>query len=293
MLQAATMAVFLYLSESIAYSSLFRQTNLCPPTRIPLNPNYRKQVRLFYGHVGSCERTEKPSIWVGAFRISKPPKNWFRWCINTCVKVLNQYAPMQGILPLRERIAEKAEALYGARYNPDTEITITSGGTQAIYTAITAMIREGDEVVVLEPAYDSYVPAIELAGGVPVYVALKFPDYSIDWNAVKRWLHSVPKWSSLTPAQSCRNCMDTEGHERAWENNFSFWNHCGEWWGVWTHPLRRLAAWKWCAIRNLRKEALWFFFRKNIPHHRMENGILSGSRKTDDRVSQSASVCCV
>lgn len=101
-------------------------------------------------------------------------------------KGFNQYAPMQGILPLRERIAEKAEALYGAKYNPDTEITITSGGTQAIYTAITAMIREGDEVVVLEPAYDSYVPAIELAGGVPVYVALKFPDYTIDWNAVKK-----------------------------------------------------------------------------------------------------------
>ncbi len=101
-------------------------------------------------------------------------------------KGFNQYAPMQGILPLRERIAEKAEALYGAKYNPDTEITISSGGTQAIYTAITAMIREGDEVVVLEPAYDSYVPAIELAGGVPVYVALKFPDYTIDWNAVKK-----------------------------------------------------------------------------------------------------------
>lgn len=100
-------------------------------------------------------------------------------------KGFNQYAPMQGILPLRERIAEKTESLYGAQYNPDTEITITSGGTQAIYTAITAMVREGDEVVVLEPAYDSYVPAIELAGGVPVYVALKFPDYTIDWNAVK------------------------------------------------------------------------------------------------------------
>ena len=101
-------------------------------------------------------------------------------------KGFNQYAPMQGILPLRERIAEKTESLYGAQYNPDTEITITSGGTQAIYTAITAMVREGDEVVVLEPAYDSYVPAIELAGGVAVYVALKFPDYTIDWNAVKK-----------------------------------------------------------------------------------------------------------
>lgn len=101
-------------------------------------------------------------------------------------KGMNQYAPMQGILPLRERIAEKTEELYGARYSPDSEITITSGGTQAIYTAITAMIREGDEVIVLEPAYDCYVPAIELAGGVPIYVSLKAPDYTIDWNAVKK-----------------------------------------------------------------------------------------------------------
>lgn len=101
-------------------------------------------------------------------------------------KGMNQYAPMQGILPLRKAIAEKADALYGASINPDTEITITSGGTQAIFTAITALIRQGDEVIVVEPAYDSYVPAIELAGGTPVFVQLQPPDNHIDWTMVRK-----------------------------------------------------------------------------------------------------------
>ncbi len=101
-------------------------------------------------------------------------------------KGMNQYAPMQGILPLRERLAEKTQDLYKISYNPDTEITITSGGTEAIYTAITAIIREGDEVIVFEPAYDCYVPAIELAGGVPVYISLKSPDFKINWNEIKK-----------------------------------------------------------------------------------------------------------
>ncbi len=101
-------------------------------------------------------------------------------------KGMNQYAPMQGILSLRERLAEKTEELYGIRLNPDSEITITSGGTEAIFTAITAVVHEGDEVIVIEPAYDCYVPAIELAGGVPVYIALKSPDFSIDWLEMKK-----------------------------------------------------------------------------------------------------------
>ena len=101
-------------------------------------------------------------------------------------KGMNQYAPMQGILPLREGLAEKAEDLYGISYNPDSEITISSGGTEAIYTAITAIIHEGDEVIVFEPAYDCYVPAIQLAGGIPVYISLKSPDFSIDWQELKK-----------------------------------------------------------------------------------------------------------
>lgn len=101
-------------------------------------------------------------------------------------KGMNQYAPMQGILPLRESLVQKAEELYKIKYHPDTEVTITSGATQAIYTAITATIREGDEVIVFEPAYDCYVPAIILAGGLPVYVSLKAPEYSLDWEKVKK-----------------------------------------------------------------------------------------------------------
>lgn len=98
----------------------------------------------------------------------------------------NQYAPMPGVLKLREKIAEKTEELYGAKYDPETEITITAGATQAIYTAIAATIREDDEVLIFEPAYDCYEPAITLNGGKTIYMQLKAPEYSIDWNAVKK-----------------------------------------------------------------------------------------------------------
>lgn len=105
----------------------------------------------------------------------------------------NQYAPMAGLLPLREMLSQKTEALYGAKYDPETEITITAGATQAIYTAITAVIREGDEVIVFEPAYDCYQPAIELNGGKTVYLQLKAPNYSIDWEEVKKVMNHRTK----------------------------------------------------------------------------------------------------
>jgi len=98
----------------------------------------------------------------------------------------NQYPPMAGIMPLREVIAEKMEQLYGCVYNPESEITITAGGTQAIFTAITALINEGDEVILFTPAYDCYAPAIELIGGKPVYVQLSSEGYGIDWEQVKK-----------------------------------------------------------------------------------------------------------
>lgn len=101
----------------------------------------------------------------------------------------NQYAPMPGYRPLREALCNKIENLYTATYDPDTEITITAGGTQAIYTAITSIIKEGDEVIVFEPAYDCYVPAIELNGGIPVQLQLKGPDFHIDWNEVKKMVN--------------------------------------------------------------------------------------------------------
>jgi methionine aminotransferase len=97
----------------------------------------------------------------------------------------NQYAPMQGVQLLRERIAAKVSELYGAQYDPAREITVTSGATEALFAAITAVVHNGDEVIVLEPAFDSYTPVIALCGGRPVYVQLKFPDYRIPWDKVQ------------------------------------------------------------------------------------------------------------
>ena len=97
----------------------------------------------------------------------------------------NQYAPMTAY-PLREAIANKNEALYGYRHDPDAEITITAGATQALMATILALVHAGDEVIVLEPAYDSYVPAIVLAGGRPVFVPLDHArGYAPDWDAVR------------------------------------------------------------------------------------------------------------
>ena len=98
---------------------------------------------------------------------------------------LNQYAPMQGIPLLRQRIAEKIKMLYQADVDPETEITLTSGATEALFAAITAVVHPGDEVIVIEPAYDSYLPAIQLNGGRPVFIPLTFPDYRIDWDRVR------------------------------------------------------------------------------------------------------------
>ncbi len=99
---------------------------------------------------------------------------------------LNQYPPMAGIMRLRERIAEKVEALYGTKYDPEHEVTVTPGATYGIFTAVATMVRPGDEVILFEPAYDSYAPSVEVSGGVPVYVQLRYPDYSIDWQQVQR-----------------------------------------------------------------------------------------------------------
>lgn len=98
----------------------------------------------------------------------------------------NQYVPMQGYMPLREALAEKVEFLYGQPVNPDTQITITPGGTYAIYTALTTVLQPGDEVIVFQPGYDSYIPNVQINGAVPVLIDLKFPEYKIDWNEVKQ-----------------------------------------------------------------------------------------------------------
>jgi methionine transaminase len=97
----------------------------------------------------------------------------------------NQYALLAGARPLRETIAAKIERLYGHRYDPEDEVTISAGATQAIMAAILAVVHPGDEVIVLEPAYDSYAPSIRLAGGQAVYVPLNETDYSVPWEKVR------------------------------------------------------------------------------------------------------------
>jgi methionine aminotransferase len=110
--------------------------------------------------------------------------------VDTVVRYLrdghNQYAPMPGVLALREALAMKIERLYGQRYDPATEITVTSGATEAVFAAITALVHPGDEVLLFQPMYDSYVPAVQLSGGVPRFATLRGPDYRIDWDEVRQ-----------------------------------------------------------------------------------------------------------
>ncbi|MEA3495594.1 MAG: methionine aminotransferase [Bacteroidota bacterium] len=124
----------------------------------------------------------------------------------------NQYAPMPGYIGLKEKIAEKIEKLYSTKYNPETEIVITAGATQALYTAISSVVKEGDEVILFEPAYDSYLPAILMNKGVPKYVKMEPPEYKIDWELVKRLLNSKTKMIIINtphnPTGSILNVQD-------------------------------------------------------------------------------------
>jgi methionine transaminase len=126
----------------------------------------------------------------------------------------NQYAPMPGLVALRESIAEKVQFLYQTNINPDTEITITPGGTYAIYTALTTILQPGDEVIIFEPAYDSYIPNIEINGAKAVPLPLTYPDYKIDWELVQQTINSKTKAilinSPHNPTGSVLNKQDIE-----------------------------------------------------------------------------------
>ena len=123
----------------------------------------------------------------------------------------NQYAPMAGMPELRQAIVDKVAALYGTRFDFESEVTVTAGATQAIFTAIAAFVRPGDEVIVFEPVYDSYVPAIETVGGKAVYAQLQFPDYAPDWSWVTYTKVSPSlRCSSLSSSCMCsRNCLSS------------------------------------------------------------------------------------
>ncbi len=108
-------------------------------------------------------------------------------------KGFNQYAPMQGVMNLREQIALKTESVYGNKYDPVTEINVTAGATQAIFSIISAFVKDDDEVIIFEPAYDSYAPAVQLNGGMVKYAKLQTPAFKINWNEVKRLISNRTK----------------------------------------------------------------------------------------------------
>jgi methionine transaminase len=125
-------------------------------------------------------------------------------------KGFNQYAPMQGVPNLRKTISEKIEKLYGRRYDFENEITVTAGATQALYTAITSVVEAGDEVIIFEPAYDSYVPDILSNGGIPVYVPLNPKDYSYNWDVVRNKISDKTKAIILNSPHNPTGSLITE-----------------------------------------------------------------------------------
>lgn len=134
----------------------------------------------------------------------------------------NQYAPMPGVMKLRESIAAKTEELYSAAYDPDTEITVTAGATQAIYSAVTALVQEGDEVILIEPAYDSYAPAVELAGGKPVFFQLSQDKFEINWAEFQKLVNQRTRMIIINtphnPTGACLNAADMQKLEKITKN---------------------------------------------------------------------------
>lgn len=123
----------------------------------------------------------------------------------------NQYAPMPGNVFLKETIAKKVEDLYQVQYHPDSEITVTAGGTQAIFTALATVINPGDEVIIFEPAYDSYAPTIRLLGGIVKTYELSPPLYGIDWDMVKKLFTSRTRMIMLNSPQNPSGSILSDG----------------------------------------------------------------------------------
>jgi len=137
-------------------------------------------------------------------------------------KGFNQYAPMPGVLALREAIAAKALDTFGITYDPQTEITITAGATEGIFCVIAAMIHPGDEAIIIEPAYDSYAPAVELSGGVVRYSSLQVPSYTVNWPEVESLISSRTKMIMINtphnPTGSVLSAADMKHLDRITRN---------------------------------------------------------------------------
>ena len=205
----------------------------------------------------------------------------------------NQYAPMPGVLALREAIAAKYRSAHGRSYDPETEVTITSGATEAIFDAVAALVHPGDEVIVLEPCYDSYVPAIELSGGVPVVVPLRYPDYSVDWDAVRARDHAADAAAadqhaaqpdrrgalSRATCDALADIVDGTDVDRAQRR------------GLRAHHLRRPAPREPRASRRPRRAQLRRrLVRQDVSRDRLEGRLRRGAGGADRGVPQGAPV---
>jgi len=137
-------------------------------------------------------------------------------------KGYNQYAAMPGVLPLREKIAAKTKALYSAEYDANSEVTIVGGATLGLFCCISAVVREDDEVIIIEPAYDSYIPAITLNGGKAVFSKLKYPSFQIDWQEIKKLINFKTKAIIINtphnPAGMAMSAQDMAMLEKLTEN---------------------------------------------------------------------------
>ncbi len=144
----------------------------------------------------------------------QPPEELLDWVSHHLAAGHNQYAPMAGVLVLRERIAEKISELYGTQPDPVEEVTVTSGATEALFCAIHAVVRSGEEVIVFDPSYDSYDPAIRLAGAVPIHIPLLPPQFEIDWDCLKQRLNERTRLviinSPHNPTGSLLSCDDIQ-----------------------------------------------------------------------------------
>ena len=130
----------------------------------------------------------------------------------------NQYCPMPGLLALRQSISKKINRSYGMAIDPTTEICVTAGATQALFTAITAFINQGEEVIIIEPAYDSYVPSIQIAGGIPRSYQMTYPDYSIDWNQIESMVNERTKMMIINTPHNPTGTVLAEADLLALEN---------------------------------------------------------------------------
>lgn len=127
----------------------------------------------------------------------------------------NQYPPMAGIPSLRQQIANKVEQYYGCNADPETEVTVTSGATEALFDAVQAVVTNGDEVIVFDPAYDSYEPAVLLAGGKTIHVPLTLPDYGMDWERLEQAINPRTRLIIInSPHNPCGSILTSADHDK-------------------------------------------------------------------------------